>query len=339
MKMVRHEYQEEEEPPQIVEKQQKKSTTTIRSKAVHFVSDLTTGLFNPISDKPSKSVPPNNSKHEDVAKSEDSKVGSTSEDDLESVNGPDTSSFPAFIYSLLSSSEPRSDSTTEKQHGNHEDMHEELPVPILRDSGKRKSLFSRGKSLGKSMYQAAKLGVRYQYSPKGSSNMIVDMKSNTKINAVEGPPKQNSNGTLSTKDLPETSESSLLLSDKFRLVLYAALPVLVQGRKWVLLYSTWKHGISLSTLYRRSILWPGPSLLVVGDRNGTVFGGLVEAPLKPSTKRGYQGSNSTFVFSNIPGHPEIYHATGANRYYTLCSTDHLALGGGSHFALFLDGDL
>lgn len=28
-----------------------------------------------------------------------------------------------------------------------------------------------------------------------------------------------------------------------------------------------------------------------------------------------------------------------NRYFTLCSTDYLALGGGNHFALYLDGDL
>lgn len=31
--------------------------------------------------------------------------------------------------------------------------------------------------------------------------------------------------------------------------------------------------------------------------------------------------------------------TGANRYFTLCSTDFLAIGGGGHFALYLDGDL
>ena len=30
---------------------------------------------------------------------------------------------------------------------------------------------------------------------------------------------------------------------------------------------------------------------------------------------------------------------GVNRYFTLCSTEFLALGGGGHFALYLDGDL
>ncbi|CAI9299675.1 unnamed protein product [Lactuca saligna] len=65
--------------------------------------------------------------------------------------------------------------------------------------------------------------------------------------------------------------------------LYVALPVLSQGKKWVLLYSTWRHGISLSTLYRRSNLCPGLSLL---------------------------GSNDTFVFTNTPGRPVIYRPIG-----------------------------
>ncbi|KAL7604633.1 hypothetical protein Lser_V15G09251 [Lactuca serriola] len=135
------------------------------------------------------------------------------------------------------------------------------------------------------------------------------------------------------------SEPSQLMTENTRSDLYVALPVLSQGKKWVLLYSTWRHGISLSTLYRRSNLCPGLSLLVVGDRKGAVFGGLVEAPLKPSTKKRYQGSNDTFVFTNTPGRPVIYRPTGVNRYFTLCSTEYLALGGGNHFALYLDSDL
>ncbi|KHN14549.1 Oxidation resistance protein 1 [Glycine soja] len=88
--------------------------------------------------------------------------------------------------------------------------------------------------------------------------------------------------------LPEISEPSMLVSEDVRNVVYASLPALIHGRKWLMLYSTWKHGISLSTLYRRSMFWPGLSLLVVGDRKGAVFGGLVEAPLRPSNKRKYQ---------------------------------------------------
>uniref|UniRef100_A0A0D3A115 TLDc domain-containing protein n=1 Tax=Brassica oleracea var. oleracea TaxID=109376 RepID=A0A0D3A115_BRAOL len=138
--------------------------------------------------------------------------------------------------------------------------------------------------------------------------------------------------------LPEISDPSLLLKEQSRRSLYTSLPALVQGRKWVLLYSTWRHGISLSTLYRKSQLWPGLSLLVVGDKKGSVFGGLVEAPLIPTDYK-YQGTNNTFVFTDKSGQPTVYHPTGANRFYTLCSKDFLALGGGGRFALYLDSEL
>ncbi|KAL0448755.1 UNVERIFIED_CONTAM: hypothetical protein Slati_1431900 [Sesamum latifolium] len=166
---------------------------------------------------------------------------------------------------------------------------------------------SRGKQ---SFYQAAKLGGFRNQGPKGSSDMVVGNVSNSKTSGDEGIPMQTLNESRSSENLPETSEPSLLLSEKTRSVLYAALPVIVQGRKWMLLYSTWRHGISLSTLYRRSMLWPGLSLLVVGDRNGAVFGGLVEAPLRPTNRRRYQGSNNSFVFTNTSGHPLIFRPTG-----------------------------
>nr|CAB3448075.1 unnamed protein product [Digitaria exilis]CAB3504528.1 unnamed protein product [Digitaria exilis] len=78
---------------------------------------------------------------------------------------------------------------------------------------------------------------------------------------------------------------------------------------------------------------------VVGDKKGTVFGGLVEAPLQPSSSKKYQGTNNCFVFTNLHDRPVIYRPTGANNYFTVCSTEYLALGGGGHFALYLDADL
>ncbi|KAM5577284.1 hypothetical protein ABKV19_007899 [Rosa sericea] len=144
--------------------------------------------------------------------------------------------------------------------------------------------------------------------------------------------------------LPDISEPSLLVSEKTRIALYSSLPALVQGRQWLLLYSTWRHGISLSTLYRRSMLWPGLSLLVVGDRKGAIFGGLVEATLRPTNKKyqvllkqihpyesssNYfllymysrwcfeQGTNDIFVFTNTPAHPVVFCPTGTNLSFLL----------------------
>ncbi|MBA0793948.1 hypothetical protein Gohar_018324 [Gossypium harknessii] len=310
---------------------------SLKSKAVHFVTDLTTGLLNPISDKSSK--PP-----ETVSEPKISQVESINKEDDRGdlVDGPDTSSFTAFLYSLLSSSESGHNVNLDE-----EDDREETgdgSDTKTKENGVRKSLLSKGKQSLRALYQATRIiGYRNQdnkgdSAKKSDDDDDDDDKSGTKFDGLEMRHMQNVEEPLDSEDLPETSEPSLLLTEKTRNALYGSLPALVQGRKWLLLYSTWRHGISLSTLYRRSVLWPGLSLLVVGDRKGAVFGGLVEAPLKPTNKK-YQGTNNTFVFTNGPGGPVIYRPTGANRYFTLCSTEFLAIGGGGHFALYLDGEL
>lgn len=50
-------------------------------------------------------------------------------------------------------------------------------------------------------------------------------------------------------------------------------------------------------------------------------------------------STAKYVLIGISLCVELISCPGANRYFTLCSTDFLALGGGGHFALYLDGDL
>ncbi|XP_059308095.1 uncharacterized protein LOC132059491 [Lycium ferocissimum] len=310
---------------------------SLRSKAAHFVSDVATVIFNPISDKPLKPRPP--PVPEDGSDSDGSKHESNAAEDAKDlVDGPDTSSFTAFLYSLLSTSGSGGKSNTNGECNKQDDHTESIPELTMKEPSRKKRIFSRGKqSLGKALHQVARLGgFRNQGSAKGSSEVVGG--SNSKVCEDNQIPSEDMNQKL-LNNLPETSEPSVLLSEKARIALYAALPVLVQDRKWVMLYSTWRNGVSLSTLYRRSLLWSGISLLVVGDRNGAVFGGLVDAPLKPTTKRRYQGTNNSFVFSNVSGQPVIFRPTGVNRYFTVCSTEYLALGGGGHFALYLDGDL
>ncbi|CAI5471265.1 unnamed protein product [Closterium sp. Yama58-4] len=139
--------------------------------------------------------------------------------------------------------------------------------------------------------------------------------------------------------LPDMMEESFLLSDTCRSVICQSLPAIASGREWVLLYSTFKHGISLSTLYRRSSMMPGPCLLVVTEDNGTVFGGFSSQALVASNRRKYQGSSDVFVFTTITGEPTVYKVTGANRYFILCLNEALSFGGGGHFALCLQEDL
>ncbi|KAI5324619.1 PREDICTED: oxidation resistance [Prunus dulcis] len=312
---------------------------SFRSKAVHFVSDLTTVLLNPISDKPSKtSSPPPHAEDEDESKGSQNE-SSSEESPVNVVDGPDTSSFSAFLYSLLSSESEDTNTNADEKIDNQMDRNNPSSDSAIKGNGGKRSLLSKGKqSLSKVIYQAARFGGYRSQERKGNPDMKVDDRNDLEFTGVEMRHMQKAEKPMALVDLPDISEPSLLLTEITRTALYASMPALVQGRKWLLLYSTWRHGISLSSLYRRSMLCPGPSLLVVGDRKGAVFGGLVEAPLRPTNKK-YQGTNDTFVFTTTPGNPVIFRPTGANRYFTLCSTDFLAIGGGGHFALYLDSDL
>ncbi|CAH8304371.1 unnamed protein product [Eruca vesicaria subsp. sativa] len=324
---------------------------SLRSKAVHFVTDLTTGLLNPISDKPSSAPPPPPPEEEDESQ-RDQLESITKEQSKDLVDEPDTSSFSAFLGSLLSS-HPKDKQTIQDQEDKEEEEDSEAETSDTSSSSSsehtstmketvatttttKKSLFSKYKQHLKNFYQA----VKFSKERKGNAAEVkTDDEETTQCDGLEM--KQvmmQKKEEVQAIIIPETSEPSLLLTDQSRRSLYTSLPALVQGRKWILLYSTWRHGISLSTLYRKSLLWPGLSLLVVGDRKGSVFGGLVEAPLIPTDKK-YQGTNSTFVFTDKSGQPTIYRPTGANRFYTLCSKDFLALGGGGRFALYLDSEL
>ncbi|TYH27217.1 hypothetical protein ES288_A02G051900v1 [Gossypium darwinii] len=138
---------------------------------------------------------------------------------------------------------------------------------------------------------------------------------------------------------PKLSDESVFINYNLYEFLTSSLPNIVKGCQWMLLYSTLKHGISLRTLIRKSAELPGPCLLITGDRQGAVFGAMLECPLKPTPKRKYQGTNQTFVFTTKYGEPRLFRPTGANRYYYICVNDLLALGGGGNFALSLDEDL
>ncbi|KAI0495486.1 hypothetical protein KFK09_021787 [Dendrobium nobile] len=299
--------------------------SSLRRKAAHLVSDLTTVIFNPVSDR--------SSEPRDEPGMTSPKMDS--EKDFELPDGPDTSSFTAFLVSFLSSTDPHghvAEGSKEQQAGKGEI--ETVSESVIKDHSVKKGLLSRGKqSVGKAIQKIALYGGYRQISePKADDAPTNDLE------LVGQELKKISDDKRSKFKLPGISEPSSLMSEELRSFLYFSLPAVAQGRNWVLLYSTWRHGISLSTMYRKSLLCPGYCLLVVGDEKGAVFGGLAEAPLRPSNKK-YQGTNSSFVFTNIYDSPVIFRPTGANHYFTLCSPDYLAMGGGGHFALYLDVDL
>lgn len=98
----------------------------------------------------------------------------------------------------------------------------------------KKSLFSRGKqTLGRAFHHAARITGYRNQDRKGDVEMKVN---DAKFSGIEMMEKSNVEEVVSSVDIPDISEPSMLLSEKTRIVLYASLPALVQGRKWLLLY-------------------------------------------------------------------------------------------------------
>lgn len=116
------------------------------------------------------------------------------------------------------------------------------------------------------------------------------------------------------------------------------LPITCQMYKWNLLYSTEAHGSSLHTLLLL-VKGQSPTLLVVKDDQGNVFGGFGSDEWHRSTQ--YYGNGETFLFtfthkttSGSSGFMK-YPWSRRNSYFMLCSEESLVMGGGGNFGLYL----
>lgn len=138
---------------------------------------------------------------------------------------------------------------------------------------------------------------------------------------------------------PPMSERSGIMSGETARALAGGLPPRFRMSSWSLLYSTERHGISLQTLYRRSKA--APTLLVIRDSAGHVFGSFTSEGWRVATR--FYGTGETFVFQLQP-HRVAWRwrrAVGDDRndYFQFGTPESLAVGGGGHFAIFLQEDL
>uniref|UniRef100_A0A667XHN0 Oxidation resistance protein 1 n=1 Tax=Myripristis murdjan TaxID=586833 RepID=A0A667XHN0_9TELE len=132
---------------------------------------------------------------------------------------------------------------------------------------------------------------------------------------------------------PTLSEPSRLLTPERILQLVKHLPPRTIGYPWTLAFSTANHGSSIKTLYRNMAGLDTPTLMVLKDGDGQVFGALASEPLRVSDC--FYGTGETFLFSFCP---ELQW-TGDNMFFLKGDTDSLTFGGGGGFGLWLDGDL
>lgn len=152
------------------------------------------------------------------------------------IDGPDTSSFTAFLYSLLSSSDAGENAKSDGQNDNKSGTDIPPPESAIKENSGKRSLFSRGKqSLGRAIQAVRISGFRHQ-ERKDDFEMKLDHGHGSKVSGVEMKHIQPVEEPMPLVDLPEISEPSMLLSEKTRNVLYASLPALMHGRKWILLY-------------------------------------------------------------------------------------------------------
>ncbi|KAH8584096.1 Oxr1p like TLDc domain containing [Cryptosporidium sp. chipmunk genotype I] len=72
------------------------------------------------------------------------------------------------------------------------------------------------------------------------------------------------------------------------------LPIVLALRRWQLSFCSKLHGVSFGSFYRR-VSNKGPSILVVRDTNGVVFGAFISESIRNSTN--YYGTGEMFVFT------------------------------------------
>lgn len=132
--------------------------------------------------------------------------------------------------------------------------------------------------------------------------------------------------------------ASKILSMKHVDQLEQALPSNYQCCDWSLLFRMSLHGANTMTLLHRAG-GHNATLLVIQDSRGGIFGVLLTEALRTAERDKYYGNGTMGVWSFCSGTIKFYPWSYKNSYFLLSSKDNLAVGGGGHFAIYLDGDL
>eukprot|EP01122_Echinamoeba_exundans_P013067 TRINITY_DN5639_c0_g2_i1.p1 TRINITY_DN5639_c0_g2~~TRINITY_DN5639_c0_g2_i1.p1 ORF type:complete len:723 (-),score=94.45 TRINITY_DN5639_c0_g2_i1:3-2171(-) len=129
--------------------------------------------------------------------------------------------------------------------------------------------------------------------------------------------------------------SVILQTPEIQRKLASILPTRYRNCEWQLLYSTARHGVSLNTFYMKTRN-RGPSVMIVEDTEGYVFGGFVSESWEP--RKGFYGTGESLLFSLFPAF-NVYPWSGLNDYFMFAREDQLAIGGGGgKFGLWLDSE-
>eukprot|EP00418_Pyrodinium_bahamense_P019796 CAMPEP_0179119846 /NCGR_PEP_ID=MMETSP0796-20121207/56440_1 /TAXON_ID=73915 /ORGANISM="Pyrodinium bahamense, Strain pbaha01" /LENGTH=223 /DNA_ID=CAMNT_0020818369 /DNA_START=1 /DNA_END=669 /DNA_ORIENTATION=+ len=140
-----------------------------------------------------------------------------------------------------------------------------------------------------------------------------------------------------------------LLSQSLADQLSNFLPASLRFQQWNCTFTPHLHGVSLRTLYRCFQQTPGPSVLLVRDTGGRIFGGFASEAWRCSGK--YYGNGECFVFSlrrpienadRAGGGVEslqVHTWSGLNRFFMFSDSATMAMGQGGQSAISIAGDL
>lgn len=103
------------------------------------------------------------------------------------------------------------------------------------------------------------------------------------------------------------------------------LPERYSYRSWMLIYSTYHHGMSLRTFYTAASQYEA-SLLLIEDSKGNVFGGFAGSPWE--IQDSYFGCGESFLFKLNPTTDLYPWDPSSNNYFMLAKENHFEMGGG-----------
>lgn len=139
----------------------------------------------------------------------------------------------------------------------------------------------------------------------------------------------------------EPSEPSQLISKNDMKAISSHSPLRHRHKKWALLYSTLRDGISMQTLLRKA-KGHAPTVLLVRDMSKHVFGAFCSESWRVSQR--YFGTGETFVFRVDPD-PAVWKwwwqksNEQQNDFFLWGSPEGIAVGGAGGYAIWLDSEL
>lgn len=139
-------------------------------------------------------------------------------------------------------------------------------------------------------------------------------------------------------DLPKLLGAGTLLQEEVVWAMRSHIPIRYKYHDWKMIFSTAMHGTSLLTFYKQ-LDSKSPTILVIRDTDGHIFGGFASEPWHVS--KTFFGTGESFLFSVVPTFA-VYTWTGADDFYCIGKRDFLAMGGGGasgRYGLWLDSEL